>query len=550
MFKQNEQDQINFHDSDDNKEIIIASSRSIKSSRGENEIFHKSIEESRNIEKIRTVIEKLPKPVEKELSELDLNTISKKSVIKILDTTPQESDRQSIENVLHDFSDSMKKRAREEGKYAVAITLNNGFIVCHSTIGEETITPDWQIIPRMLDSDNVLRYIYFQKKEKKIIAKFFEKFASDGFVDWLGLKSRDAFSHFGGRYRFFSKLEDKVTAVIEISEDDIDDWIDDHDEEILDGKIQFHTPITSLSLTQILVGRKKYTKTEDFIQDYQGEKIGIDRYKKVFSDLYSIQRQQKSIGPMDLYLHKFIDEKEKLIKIVDGEHITICDKENPNVDIIFCCDKIEFRSSYLDDILTRFNNGVEILIVHPGMSIAARSLRIKNLRVANQLNTNSTIKFLIKYYADTQLQDKWLDSIFTATIFSQLAQANNQNCLKYFFNNFAQKIIKDAKLVKKLTKIEDDIFEYKSSDKISGDNKTVIKNIAEIIEQKANNSQCKLIFFGIEKDGTFNPILNKKFYDDRIGDIAKALKELTNRKISIIPIRDDTKCVPLVIVEK
>lgn len=550
MIRANDLNQSNFSTSDERENLIIASSRSIRDIRNTEEILHKQIDDFQIIEKIRTVIQNLPKPTEKDISDLGLDTITKKSVYAILDTVPGNTNLQSIELVLHDFSDSMKKRAREEGKYAISITLNNGFIICHSTIGEETITPDWNIIPRMLDSDNVLRYVYFQKNNSKITVKFFEKFLSDGFVDWLGLKTRDTFYYFGGRYRFYAKLEDKITAILEIPEDRIDVWMDKHNEEISNGKVQFETPISTLSLEQILVGRKKYTNTEDFIQDYQGEKIGIERSKKFFSEIYSTTRQEKSVGPIEIFLNKFVDEKDKVVKIVENEHISVFEKENSKADILFCCDNIEIRPSYLDDIHTRFNNGIKIVLVHAGLPIAVRSFKIKNMQIGNKIIITPSIKFLNKYYKEAEIQDRWLDATFVSTIFLLLSESNANNHFKYFFNSFAKKILQEAHLIKRVTKIEDSVFEYKSSDLINGKDTVIIKNIEEVINEKTNNSPCKIIFFGIEKNGDFNPCLSQKFNDDRIYAITKELKDKIKKKIRIIPIRDQTKCVLMVIVDK
>jgi len=359
---------------DEQQDIIFTSSKRIK----EDEVSHTTISEKRDVEKIREIISKLPSPKERKLTEVSLRTNPKKWVISLLDSYPDNVKEDEMESLLNDFSDSMQTRMREENKYAVAILLKNELILCHSIFGEETITPEWKTIPRMLDSDNVLRYVRFVREGDIIKVKYYERWATESFVDWLGLPQKDAFYHFGGKYRIYSKI-DGIDTVFELTEEEINRWLDRH-LEIKDGKIKFATPITYLTINQIWVGKKKYENTGDFIQDLIAEKYGIEFYQRKFREITMVggkSKEKKPSGPLELFIHKFYDEKDRVVKIEEGESYTIVEKINPKVDILFVCRDIEIRSSYLEDLFGRFVNGEEINIIHAGIKISADPVTIK-----------------------------------------------------------------------------------------------------------------------------------------------------------------------------
>jgi len=527
-------------------DTIYASSKRIK----EDKIRHTKITEKRDIEKIKYILSKLPQPKERKFSEINLRTNPRNWLLSLINNYPK-VDLKEIEMLLNDFSDSMQTRMREENKYAVAMLLKNELILCHSLFGEETITPEWRTIPRMLDSDNVLRYVRFVKSEDgTIIVKYYEKWATESFVDWLGLPQKDAFYHFGGRYRIYSKIEN-VDVVLELTEEELDHWLKNHPE-MREGKIKFTSPINVLTVKQIWVGRKKYENIGDFIQDFVAEKYNIEFYRRKFRELTSppskIAKDEKPVGPLELYLYKFYDEKDRVVKIEGGESVTVVEKTNPHIDILFVCENIEIRNSYLDDILMRFINGEKISLIHPGMPIAVNPIIVGSLEIWNEVKLTALSKHLIEYYHKTKLQDKVLLRVFEFAIFKTLAESNRNTYLYYFFEPYAKKIIREFDYNKKLTKLEDEILEFKPQDYFSGNDKEIIEKLVSDLSVKLRSNPCKIYLIGVEDDGTLNPIPSSRLKSDRIERIRKAIEEkLDPASVYLTPIISEERGILILI---
>ncbi len=525
------------------REIIFTSSKRIK----DGKVNHTTISEKRDIEKIKKIVNKLPSPKERKLTEISLRTNPRKWVVSLLDSYPDNVKEEEMESLLNDFSDSMQTRMREENKYAVVILYKNELVLCHSTFGEETITPNWKTIPRMLDSDNVLRYVRFIKEKNEVKVKYYERWATESFVDWLGLPQKDAFYHFGGKYRIYSRV-DNADIVFELTEKDIDRWLEKHPE-IHKGKITFSTPITYLKINQIRVGKKKYEDVGDFIQDLIAEKYGIEFYQRKFKEIVADKKSadNKPTGPLELYLHKFYDEKHRLVKIEGGESITIVEKVNPRVDILFVCSNIEIRSSYLEDIFARFINGEEINIIHAGIEISANPVTIKTLKIWNKLNIPDLVTYLINYYESVNLQDQDMARFIEYIIFKVLAENNKDTYIYHFLEPFAKKIIGESSFGDKLTKLEDKILEYKSQDYFSGKDKDIIRKLCEDLSKKLNDSPCKIYLIGVEDGGTFNTIPKSRLKSDRLEKIRQAIQNEINTTIRLIPILQNDKGILILV---
>jgi len=529
--------------------LIYASSKRIR----EDEIRHTKITEKRDIEKIKNILLKLPDPNERKFSEINLRTNPRNWILSLIDGYPK-VDENKMEMLLNDFSDSMQTRMREESKYAVAMLLRNELVLCHSVFGEETITPEWKTIPRMLDSDNVLRYVRFVKQEDcSMVVKYYEKWATESFVDWLGLPQKDAFYLFGGKYRIYSKIEN-ANVVLELTEEELNRWLKNHPE-IREGRIRLSNPISILTVNQIRVGRRKYENAGDFIQDFVAEKYNINFYREKFKELTSSpqkkSKESKLSGPLELYLYKFYDEKDRVVKIEGGESTTVLEKTNPHVDILFVCKDIEIRSSYLEDIFVRFINGEKINVIHPGMPISAEPITIGSMEIWNELEVTELTNHLIKYYHETKLQDEYLFRTLEFTIFKTLAKTNEETHIYYFLESYTKRIIQEIYSDGRLTKLEDEILEFKPQEYFSGSDNEIIKKLTSDLSAKLQSSPCKIYLIGVEDDGTFNPIPSSRLRSDRVERIRKALEErLRPSRVYLTPvIQEGTGLLILIVGE-
>lgn len=494
-------------------DIIFVFTKKVK----EDAVRHSKIEREKDIKKIKDVISKFPTGSQKKFEEIDLNTNPKQWIRSLIDYYTSNVDKEKMENLINDFTDSMKTRMREEEKYAIGILLKDELVLCHSYFGEETITPEWKVIPRMLDADNVMRYVRFLKGYNgTIIVKYYEKYSTDSFVDWLGLPQRDALYHFGGKYRISTEINNIVTT-LEIPIEKIDKWIDEHPE-IKKSEIDLPSPITKIKIVQIRVGRKKYDNPGDFLQDLYAEKYNIDYYKEKFKEI------SESLEP---YLYQFFDEKDSVTKVMGDKTIPVVRKINPNFDIVFCFKSIiKLRESYLDDLLRKFANDEPIDIFHAGSPFSSHPLEIKSLKIWNKITQTDITKKIIKYLHNIDLKDRNIMEILEFTIFNLLSADNQTKPIHYFFKEFERKKLENLNIGKQITKLEDDILEYKSRDYFVGNNNEIIKKIGTDLKKKLEKHPWKIYLIGVEDNGRIDPIPNSRLPSDRTETIKQKIKEI------------------------
>jgi len=505
----------------------------------EGTVVHREIEDPEDIAKIGQVIEKLeklPKSSSLRMDELKIRTNAKEWVKSLLQGYPDTADEKEMGYLLSDFTDAMQTRMREESKYAIGLLMPSQLLLSHSSFGEETITPEWKIIPRMLDTDNVLRYVCFINEDGIITVIYWEREASASFVEWLGLPRKAAFL-FGGKYRIRCEIEN-VTTEFQLTEQEMERWLGSHSE-LRGGIIKFSSPVQLLSITEIMAGRKRYENPEDFIQDYEAEKIGIPHYTREY------ERINAKLLPM---LVKYYDEKTRVVRKEEEEETTEVEKAEPSFDILFVNEHIEFRASYLNDIIKRFINGEQIKVVHAGLKFKADPYVIGTMEIYNEIQSDSLVEYLVNKYNDINVQDINLDLLLRYIIFKRLAEVNSKSPANYFFEPVSQGIMNLISLKEKWTKLEDAVLEYKSGDIIAGRNEEIVKRLSEDLRNKLKESPCKVYFIGVEDDGTIHPILPSRLKSDRIGMIRDGLKnKLTMDTIYACPVVQEEGGILLII---
>ena len=477
------------------------------------QVVHHEITDSEDVAKIQQVIERLeclPRVSKSSLSELDLRTNPRRWAMSLTTNFPSNVNKDEMGYLLSDFTDAMKTRMREETKYAIGLLMQSGLILCHSTFGEETITPEWKTIPRMLDTDNVLRYVYFINQKGTIDVEYWEREATSSFIEWLGLPHKAAFL-FGGRYRVISQIEG-VTTEFQLTDPEMEQWIISHPE-LKEGTIRLSKPIELLNVTEIRAGRKSYENVQDFMQDYDAEKYGIARYQKEYERI--------KILPM---LVKYYDEKTRLARKEEEEEVTEVAKTTPSFDILFVNEHIEFRASYLKDIVKRFINDEPIRVFHAGVKFRATPIVFGSMELYNGMQIDFLTQQMMDYYKDTTLQDKNLTMLMKYAIIRKLAEANQQSPLVHFLQPLSQGLIDSVVLDKKWSKLEDKILEYKSGDFVAGSNEEVIDKLSSDLKKKLKESAYKIYFIGVEDDGSVSPVAVSKWKSDRIEVIRNGIQ--------------------------
>jgi len=516
--------------------IIYAFSKAVK----DTTIKYRDLQDDRDIIKIGEVIEKLElrSDIEKlNINELDLRTNPKRWAISLLNGYPYNVSREVVENLITDFTDSMKTRMREESKYAIGLLILDKLILCHSVFGEETITPEWQIIQRMLDADNILRYVCFEKSEEDIFVKFWEKEATSSFVDWLGLPRKQAFL-FGGSYRLRGEVENMVTE-FQLTEDDIKTWVDEHPE-LEEGKINFSSPIQYLNINEIRVGHKKYERMGDFLQDYVAESYGLLKYQGKYKEI------MEEMLPL---LIKYYDEKTRLVRKEGDEEILEISKTLPNFDVFFTNHYIEIRYTYVEDLIKRCLNNEPINIYHAGVEFTYKPLQIGNIKIYNKILFTDLINTMIKYFENTNLQDKYLISCIKYAIFHLLAYTNEQSPISYLFERISQGISHMLKLMGGFTKLEGQILEYKSKDILTEKTNKVVEKLTQDFSEKLNVSHFKIYFIGVEDDGSIDSIPKSRISSSRIQNITNSIEsKLKSSEIHPMILKHGTGYILMLIV--
>jgi hypothetical protein len=306
--------------------------------------FHE-IEDSTDILNIEHVIGKLselPKALESNLEDLGLGTLPRRWAIALIKSRTKHVRKDDARDLLIHFTDAMKTRMREASKYALALLLQNRLILCHSFFGEETITPQWKTIQRMLDTDNVLRYVCFTDTGKSVTVRYWEKEATDSFIQWLGLPRKEAFL-FGGKYKIQSEIEN-YSVEFQLTEEEMAKWLQNHSE-FERGEIELSKPISFLPVKGIIVGKRTYYTPDDFIQDYEADKKGILLYQKEY------ERLNKKPAPL---FGRYFDDAFRVYSRYREEEITEVSKP-PNYELLFANSvTIDFRASYLSALAKKW----------------------------------------------------------------------------------------------------------------------------------------------------------------------------------------------------
>jgi len=454
----------------------------------------------------------------------------------------------SLKFLLNDFSKNMNTRMRETDKYAIALVSKKFLLLCHATMGERTITPLWEVVDRMLDKDNVERFVIFKKIGNLITVTYYEHSPSGFFVNWLGLTSREAFTYLGGRNRITSAI-DGISYSFELTDDQIENQIlkDNGIFSRENDQLILKTPITMIDIKQIRVGKKYYSHVSDFLQDYLARKNDLDYYHEEY------QKISRSFSPM---IHTFLDDIDALVSVTVANEELKIRKRNPNFKILFAGKTqlggmIEFRESYFMKIFSDYINGVHINIFHAGMKmhdLDLGSLTIGSMELFNEIHCPECVHKLIEFDKNTEIKDTFLKTSLQFSIFQLLSQFNSEKPISLFFTKFSDALGNTIKIPKTVVQKEEKVIELKSRDfLVGGKEDAIVDRIADDINKKINDEPFKIYLFGVdEKTNKVEPITSQKFSSGRISGIEKKiLKNCSNIQLSMvkIPLNHGEECL-------
>ena len=443
------------------------------------------------------------------------------------------SDEEFIKLLLNDFSEEMNTKMREKDKYVILILFENTLILAHSKIGEKSINTNFTVFDRLLDKDNVMRVVFFEKKENQISVSHYEKNKSKFFIKWLGLPQKDLFYKFGGENKFYSEIQG-FSLVLEISDEDIDTINNNEYISIEDNLIKFSQGVNTLKINHIMRQNKRYNTYYNFEKDFISRKYGLMSYKEEYKKI------KNNLKP----IMETIYDCESEIK---GENYSL--KKNDKINILFCNDQINIDEDYLNKLLSLLLNDEPTRLVHVGEKINQTPISIGNFKIFNELKLDLSENLI--YFLNENNHPKNFRKELLYTIFSCLKYDNPKSDMNYFFDKLLKKLIKEFEFNSVV--VENNVLELKSEEYFIGSDKKIIEKLYKDIERKLKKDNFKLYIIGYdEKTRKYEPFSAHPFGDDRINNIQKELKNrlnISNLNITKIP-TDKYNCIIMISVKK
>jgi hypothetical protein len=521
-------------------DIILVYSKMIKESLINSDRITKNIDKQRIKEVIKSLLQ-LGKSTT--IENLELNENCKEWINSLLSNFPNINE-QDIKYLLNDFTSSMQTRMREEEKYVLSILSSEGILLCHTIFGEQTVTPHWEVIERMMDRDNVIRFVYFKKENDSIKVIYYELYPSDSFVKWLGLPEKEAAYYLGGKNRIYTEI-DGIRCALELTDDEIEEkLLKQNTLRINDNQISLLNPLEKLQITQIRVGKNRYNNIDDFLQDFMAKRYDLSYYQDEYKKLKS------SLKPL---FNRIIDEKHQVITIKkNGVTETLIKKRNPNFDILFCDKDIELRETYFNEILIKLLSNQPIRIFHAGTGFFHKPIKIKSMEIFNKLHCSETTKSIIEYYHKVSLNDKAFDKIILCAIFDLLKQENQGEAITYLFSKIIEVIGKEINISKKFVQKEGELIEFKSRSFFEGSDTEIVNRLTSDISNKLTNSNVKIYIIGVDEVAhNLEPLPSTRFKSDRLSSIEERLKNNLNVSklhFTQIPLGNAENCILLLTV--
>lgn len=514
---------------DDSDSIIYVFSKRVK----DTDYKKKEITSFKEKEKLESIINKLKEHgKEEDIKDLELDDNPNKWLNGIFDNYTKNNGKliEQFEYLLNDFTAHLKTRRRENDRYAVGIMANDYILLANTVFGEETITPTYEIIPRMMDKDNIMLYALFRlEKEGNIKVRYFEFYKSDFFVEWLGIYEKGSHYYQGGKYRIYTDIMGNST-VLELNDENIEKIRGN----INGNQITLEVPLEIINIEQVRIGKKLYPDFEVFYKHFMADQYNLKHYQNKFFEI---------IGRLDSQITRYLDCREGVKKYEEG---FIIKKRNPHFNILFGAKRgsadIEFSPDYINELYSQYYNGNQFQVFHAGDKLSSKPVEIQQMVIYNELCIDVS-KFLIDYLNETNFRDRELFNMLSFTTFRLLAFENQEKYLDYFLNTIGFKFLKKLKN-KKFTDNEDEILEFKGSSYFDGSPEDIADRLIQDIRKKLSLNHFKVYMIGVLEppEGKLDPIKKQNMKSDAITKIERIInqeKYIDKVKISEMLVNED-----------
>lgn len=513
------------------RETILAAYREVR----EGQVRHTTLEEPEAVQGVLRILDSLPGGLEKQLAELRLRSNVKEWIESLFkDVDRRDADR-LLGYLLNDFTDSMRSRMRETGKYAVAFLVSDGrLILLHSRYGEEVVTPGWKVYERLIDSDNVLRYVWFTRDGK---VRFYERYKTRSFAEWLGLSAREALHYYGARFRIHVDLAG-LPAVLELDEDEAARLIEQHPE-LLEGRISLAQPVSVLPISRVQISRNKsYSSVKEFLKDFYAMRYGLDYY---------VDRCREILESLTPLLGRLVDDRERVYVADSGE--TVLEKRVNNI-VLVCAVRglIELSPGFRDWIAYRAANWETVELFHVAEPLAAEPHKAGPFIFYNEVADEAAEVYSSR--ADS-IDSPFLRLLLLYAALKRLAATSPRDTLGYLFEEIALTLkgLVVERIPGSLPVPEGEVLEYKAADYYS----RVAANpgqLAEDMAKKLGASPVKLYLIGVADDGSLEGIPASRLRSDIAGKIAVVLSKKLGVWADALPLVYGEKGILVIAVKK
>ncbi len=436
-------------------------------------------------------------------------------------------------SLINNFCDSLYTSARQAGKYAVLLVVANSVIICHTDSKEKTITTEADVLERLLDTDNVDKYVRFKKERDGINAYHFERNQNTkSFSEWLGIQPEEIAFEEAGDVKIYTRQK-SATSIFQYSRDEfVDNFLLEETHTLVSGVLRFPDG-DEFPVDQVKLGRRSYENVDEFLQAFYNIYYDLQTYQTKYGNL------TESLEPWN---QDIIDYNSKVTSGLGGE--TIVKKEHDEFNVVFADKLIELSASWRLELLSNFISGDETRLYHVGSSFTEEPQAIGSFLVHNKVDGDfQRLNQLYDIISNFNTGDT-MANIVSYVIFDTAAEWFDSP-VSHFFDQLGEKCIENLDAEGVVIPEEGSIIEYKSRDWFSGiDNDELADKITKEIQ-----NDTTLLIGGIEDEQTIRPLTRSRFDPDRDNDIRETLLSRNGNhstlNFSTLPVRED-ECLTLI----
>jgi len=452
------------------------------------------------------------------LDELDIDDNPQMFVDRLLDAYPDHDEAFCV-SLINDFSDSMKTRAREPGKYAVLVLYGDSLTLCHTDSEEMTITKDAEVLERLLDTDNVDKYARFHETDDSLEVLQFERSVSKSFSDFLGLEPEEIAYEEAGEIKIFTQI-DGSTVRFEFGQDEFEQKF------ITDASYDIHTeiletPNDEYPVNHIKMGRRRYDTVDEFLQQFYA----------LYYDLNTLRNQYGTIADsMTPHTTTVVDHEDK-VTTGGPNGPTKLKKGNDSVfNVVFADKHIELSAGWRLQLSKKLRSGETVRLHHVGNDFVEEPVQVGSFEVYNAIDIDE--ERLNQLYRVTQEAGtgEHLSNIIYCVMFHALSEWC-QSPICHFFGQMTKRFEDELSAEGMILRDEDGLMELKGRDWLADieDDEDAAEKISQQIQ-----SDSKLLLVGVEEEEQrIRPLSRSKWDSERNERIRDSVRDMNGHHDSI-----------------